>query len=499
MEEMFAGQGVFMSLGFLVLGFFFHAYLTKTNAIAASKQSKSILSEAEREAAVIRREAKVQAKDAVLRARENSEKETARQRKDILDLEKRVVEREKNISGKLDMLSTKELQLSGRLTELQDQKSALQEQQAQLEKLIQQETLRIEEAANLSREEARKNIMKRMEDELKAEAELISEVDEGLYLSYAQLAPNSVTGTILRPLDSAGLLTYLPKRPGSSVELGDCYVYGVGYLRSRARKAELQEYVKEVPPTPDPSKFNVMAFHVALSIGELGIPGHAAAVRPSDLPRGFDYYAGGHVHRPFLAKLSELGLPGEGYLAYSGSTETVNYREAGFDKGFFLVRVSADKEVEVERIRLEGTRKFVVFEEDVTGLSPSEASRQLAERVRALDERGAVIVPVITGKLPPGALRSDIDLALVRSAAELALAVRPVVKVEEAELEELPYIIEEREDLRARAYRYFLEAFRNRCPEGMDPEKLAKTAIEILDPLLSGDKEKVRSLLEGLA
>jgi len=167
---MFAGQGVFVSLGFLILGFFFHAYLTKTNAIAASKQSKSILSEAEREAAVIRREAKVLAKDAVLRAREKSEKESSHQRKDILDLEKRVVEREKNLTGKLDMLSSKELQLSGRLTELQDQKSTLQEQQARLEKLIEQETLRIEEAANLSKEEARKNIMKRMEDELKAEA-----------------------------------------------------------------------------------------------------------------------------------------------------------------------------------------------------------------------------------------------------------------------------------------------------------------------------------------
>ena len=311
-------------------------------------------------------------------------------------------------------------------------------------------------------------------------------------------APNSVTGTILRPLDSAGLLTYLPKRPGSSIELGDCYIYGIGYLRSRARKAELQEYVKEVPPTPDPSKFNVMAFHTALSIGELGIPRHAANIGPSDLPRGFDYYAGGHIHRPFLARLSEFGLPGEGYLAYSGSTETVNYREASFDKGFFLVRVSADKEVEVERIKLEGTRKFVVFEEDITGLSPSEAGRQLAERVKALDERGAVIVPIITGRLPPGALRSDVDLGLVRSAAELALTVRPVVRVEEAELEELPSFSEEREDLKTRAYRYFLEAFRNRCPEGMDPEKLARTAVEILDPLLSGDKEKVRSLLEGL-
>ena len=311
-------------------------------------------------------------------------------------------------------------------------------------------------------------------------------------------APNSMTGTILRPLDSAGLITYLPRRPGSCVEIGDCYVYGVGYLRSRARKAELDEYLREIPPAPDPSKFNVMAFHMALALEELGVPRHVANVSPSDLPRGFDYYAGGHVHKPFLARLSELGLSQEGYLAYPGSTETVSYREADYDKGFYLVRVSADKDVEVERIGLEGVRKFVVFEEDITGLEPSEATKHLIERVKALDERGAIIVPVIVGKLPPGALRSDIDLGAIRMACQLALAVRPVVKVEEAGLEEIPALVEEREDLRARAFRYFLEAFKNRELWGLKPEELARVAVEILDPLLAGDKGKVKELLEGL-
>ncbi len=311
-------------------------------------------------------------------------------------------------------------------------------------------------------------------------------------------APNSVTGTILRPLDSAGLLTYLPRRPGSSIEIGDCYIYGIGYLRSRARRAELADYLAEVPPAPDPSKFNIMAFHLALSLRELGVPSHAA-VGPSDLPKGFDYYAGGHIHKPFLARLAELGLPGDGFLAYSGSTETVSYREAGEEKGFFLVRVSADKDIEVERVRIERARKFVVFEEDVTGLSPSEASRRVAERVRALDERGAVIVPIITGSLPPGVLRSDLDISLVRSAAELALTVRPVVRVEEAEIEELPSIIEGREDLRSRAYKYFIEVFRSRAPEGLKPEELARVAVDLIEPLLSGDKNRVRELLEGLA
>ncbi|MCK4565368.1 MAG: ribonuclease Y [Verrucomicrobia bacterium] len=170
MEEMFTGQALIVNIAFIVLGFFFHAYITKTNAIAASKQSKSILDKAQKEADIVRREAKVQAKDAVLRARENSEKESSSQRKDILDLEKRVVGREKNLSSKLEMLSSKDLQLAGRLTEVQDQKDVLKEKGKELEGLIQEETNRIEKAANLSKDDARKTIMTRMEDELKAEA-----------------------------------------------------------------------------------------------------------------------------------------------------------------------------------------------------------------------------------------------------------------------------------------------------------------------------------------
>ena len=309
-------------------------------------------------------------------------------------------------------------------------------------------------------------------------------------------APNSITGTILRPLDSAGLLIYLPRRPGSCWEGPDCYVYGVGYLRGRAKKAELAEYVRDVPPRPDPSKLNVMAFHLPLSLPGLGLPSMAASVEASALPGGFDYYAGGHIHRPILLKLSELGLPGEGFLAYSGPTETTNYREAGYDKGFYLVHVSADKELQVERVKLEGVRKFLVFEEDITGLSPSEATSRLVERVKAMDERGAVLVPIITGELPPGVSASEIDLGAIRMAAKLALTVRPRLDVVEAEMPEL-LMPEEREDLRSRAYRYLVEIFKAKGVS--EPEKLAEAAVDLIEPLLAKDEARVKAVLEGLA
>ena len=199
MEELFAGQGFLLGIGFLTLGFFFHAYITRTNAIAAAKQAKAILAEAQKEADVIRREAKVQSKDAILRARDNSNREMTAQRKDILDLEKRVVEREKTLSSKLEMLNTKELQLTGRMTEISEHKDGLREKQHELEKLIQEELIRVEEIASLSKNQARKIIMDRMEEELKAEADsLIRHVQKDAKEEARRKAREIITTAIQR-------------------------------------------------------------------------------------------------------------------------------------------------------------------------------------------------------------------------------------------------------------------------------------------------------------
>ncbi|MCF7848937.1 MAG: ribonuclease Y [Kiritimatiellales bacterium] len=170
MEEMFAGQGFMLGIGFVVLGFFFHAYITKTNAIAASKRGKVLLAEAEKEADVIRREAKVQAMDAALRAREKIEKENTGQRKDILDLEKRVVEREKDLSRKIDMLNSKEQKLEQHLSKVDVRETELKETQATLLNAISEENKKLESLAQFSQEEARETIMKRMGEEVRAEA-----------------------------------------------------------------------------------------------------------------------------------------------------------------------------------------------------------------------------------------------------------------------------------------------------------------------------------------
>lgn len=162
-------QTFIVGLGFVVLGFFFHAYLTRSNAMAASNRGKVILDEAKKQAEAIKHEADVKAREEVLKAREKAEHSLDKKRQSIIELEDRVVAREKNISRKLELLETKDRTLSEKLEKTEQEKTTLKEQKNILMERIVEETQRIQEVADLSKEDARNIIMDRMETELEGE------------------------------------------------------------------------------------------------------------------------------------------------------------------------------------------------------------------------------------------------------------------------------------------------------------------------------------------
>jgi DNA repair exonuclease SbcCD nuclease subunit len=86
-------------------------------------------------------------------------------------------------------------------------------------------------------------------------------------------APNMITGTILNPLDSAGLVHYLPRHKGACWRNESCYVYGVPNFRTKQRTEEqLPIFLKENQPTPDSSLFNIFLFHMAVDIPRVSHP-----------------------------------------------------------------------------------------------------------------------------------------------------------------------------------------------------------------------------------
>jgi DNA repair exonuclease SbcCD nuclease subunit len=307
-------------------------------------------------------------------------------------------------------------------------------------------------------------------------------------------SPNRATGTILSPLDKAGLICYLPMREKACWENDNVYVYGVPSLTPRARATEsVSRILSEKKPSPKPDKFNVFAFHGSVGIPEVTDYVFRPDLSVDEVPDGFNYYAGGHIHAPINVSFKS------GKLVYAGCTETTSYEEAGVEKGFFYVEVDGG-EVKVERIKLEGTRKFKVVKRDFSGKLADAITKEAEKLVMENDEQDAILILFLEGTLPKEVRRSSIDVARIRSFARKALHLHVMNKLKESALaEEIAYaIFKPEKDLRSKAYEYFLQVFSERYDRGL-AEKYAKVATDLVPFLLDKRETKVIELLEGLA
>jgi DNA repair exonuclease SbcCD nuclease subunit len=309
-------------------------------------------------------------------------------------------------------------------------------------------------------------------------------------------APNIMTSTILNPLDSAGLIYYLPRHEGACWQKTDCcYVYGVPNFRTRRRTEEsLPAFMEQNKPTPNPDLFNIFVFHMALDLPSVKPPYIEAEAPPELIPEGFNYYAAGHVHTHYMDKFKT------GLLIYSGSTETVNYDEAKIKKGFYHVKVDETGTASAEFIELESSRRFVVLEQDFTGVTPTKITELAVQLVKGADEEEVIIIPLLKGVLPAEASRAEIDIAQIRSAAEKALFVHSLVLLRESEVsEEVVRSIFESEfkDLKTKAFEYFTQIFSERHSHD-EAEKIAHIAVNLIEPLSKKEEEKVKRTIEEL-
>jgi DNA repair exonuclease SbcCD nuclease subunit len=309
-------------------------------------------------------------------------------------------------------------------------------------------------------------------------------------------APNMVTGTILYPLDSAGLIHHLPRHDGACWQKqNSCYVYGIPNFHNRHKTKEaLPKFLLENPPLPDEKIFNIFVFHGALDLSNVKPPYIEAEIHPDELPDGFNYYAAGHVHERFQGRLKT------GILAYSGCTETTDYREAKDLKGFLYVTVNEKGETSTEQIELSSPRRFIVLEQDFPGFGSAKITELAAQSVRENDFEGAILIPVLRGTLPAEASRGEIDIGKIRCAAEKALLVHPIVQLKETAVsDEVARSIFEGEfkDLKTKAFEYFVEIFSGRYSRE-EADKIAHTALNLIEPLTKKQEEKVKQTIEEL-
>ncbi|MFO7822261.1 MAG: ribonuclease Y [Lentisphaeria bacterium] len=140
-------------------------YIDKHSANTAESLTKN----ARREADTILKEAKIQAKEERLKARDDFERSTREQRNKIKKLEERLDTKEANIERKADLLESRIAEIDKRENAVRDSQEKIQQKENKLEELVNREIKELEHIAAMSREDAQKQLMERLEEELRGE------------------------------------------------------------------------------------------------------------------------------------------------------------------------------------------------------------------------------------------------------------------------------------------------------------------------------------------
>jgi len=157
----------------VLVGYFISKYNTEKQHKLAGDRSKHIVEQAQKEAGNLRKEVELEAKDLKLKLRAEFEEETKETRQELKELEKRLMQREENLDRKVDLLDGKEKELVQKEGEINKIKERMGSQEEELNRVLAEEKQKLQRAAGMSSEEAKRLLLERMKEEVKQEAAVI--------------------------------------------------------------------------------------------------------------------------------------------------------------------------------------------------------------------------------------------------------------------------------------------------------------------------------------
>ncbi|MBU0470915.1 MAG: exonuclease SbcCD subunit D [Nanoarchaeota archaeon] len=149
--------------------------------------------------------------------------------------------------------------------------------------------------------------------------------------------------------------------------------------------------------------YKIFMFHTTLN--ELK-PNHLEMLESqpaSFLPKGFNYYAGGHIHHP-----TKVELPGYGTLTYPGALFPNNFSEIEkYGKGGYYIITADEENQKIEWVPLEIVKHQHLYL-NCSHKSSEVITFEIIEHFRGKDLENTLITIRLSGKIEQGRV-SDID------------------------------------------------------------------------------------------
>jgi ribonuclease Y len=136
----------------------------------AEETSRRIIGEAEREAENLKKSALVSGKEELIKLRENFELDVRGRRTEIEREERRLSERETVLDRKFELLEQRDKELGKRASDFGRREKTITDREQELDKLVADERRRLEQMAGMSAQDAKNELIRRMEEEAQADA-----------------------------------------------------------------------------------------------------------------------------------------------------------------------------------------------------------------------------------------------------------------------------------------------------------------------------------------
>jgi ribonucrease Y len=174
--------------------------------VEARKTLESARLEAEsriRNAQAEAQKAELDAKERLLRARETADQEATKRRSELVEIEKRILQKEETLDKKITNAEKRELDSENRAKNLDKREKRLgeleEEAQAEADKLIAEQRERLEKIAGLTAEQAKRDLIRELENEARLEATgMVRRIEEEALDTANQKAKRILSMTIQR-------------------------------------------------------------------------------------------------------------------------------------------------------------------------------------------------------------------------------------------------------------------------------------------------------------
>ena len=226
--------------------------------------------------------------------------------------------------------------------------------------------------------------------------------------------------SVIDILDTIGLVTNIEKRRMEDGKLKlDFFTdpkTGAKLAGIAARQQGLESEYYEVldrKRLEDESGFKIFAFHSGLNEFKPKYLSEMKTIPISNFPKGFDYYAGGHIH-----KRGEYKSPGYDKIIFPGPLFTghgfkdIADTAQGEGRGFYVVSFD-DKVRDVEFVKVKSF-DGIYRKLDVKGKTSIQADSTIQRELTNLDVNGKVVILKIEGELS-GGKTSDIKFLDIKS------------------------------------------------------------------------------------